>query len=145
MNFAAWLAMAGVALLACAAHAADPAADESAPNGSDDSSAPSAGANASAPLASQGVRAYLDPVTGEMVDGPVTPEQRAQAEVLPAPDYSRVTFEPRADGSVIAYSNGQFQSTTTITLDADGKARIGCTQTGDHAQHGHPAPSAEAR
>jgi len=144
MKIGTWPAMAGVVLFAFATRAAEPLVTKSAPGEGNAPTVQGAGRNAAAPFATQGVRVYLDPATGEMVDGPVLPEQRADSLALPAPDYSRVTFETREDGSVIAHSNGQFESTSTITLDTDGTVRIGCTQTGDHAKHGHPAQSAEA-
>ena len=147
MKVAACTAFASLMLLTGSAHAAEPLASEGSQAASSAAPTRSTDSVAGAPMGTAGVRVYRDPVTGEWVDTPVTPEQREQAESLnlPAPDYSKVTLEPRADGSVIAHSNGQFESSSTIQFDDDGKARTGCSQTGPHADHAHALKNAEPR
>lgn len=141
MKIAVWTAVAGLLFLASAGRATEPVASERTEAADAAPVVPALATDATAAPDAQGMRAYIDPVTGELADGPIMPEQRAQEEALalPAPDYSTVTFETRADGTIIAHGNGQFESTSTIHLDADGNTRFGCTQTGPHDDHGHTA------
>ncbi len=138
MKIAAWAATACLVFLAPGAGATEPVASGRAESGGAPvATTPTAGD--AAPPGAQGVRAYIDPVTGELTDAPATPEQMEQAGALalPAPDYSKVTFETLADGTVIAHGNGQFESTSTMSIDAAGNTRIGCAQSGSHADHAH--------
>lgn len=144
MQVAAWFAVVGLMHVALAVRAGEPVARNPVERADNSRSAHTAGTTDAAGAGTAGVRARLDPVTGKLIDAPATPASRAPAESLdlPAPDYSKVTMEARADGSVIAHTNGQFQSTSTIQIDADGGKRIGCTQTGPHADHDHASSSA---
>lgn len=138
MNIASCVTVGGLLLLAFAARAAEPGDDQRA-QAAGAAPIPLPGATGAPIAGAQGMRVYIDPATGALTDGPVTPEQRAQdkALALPAPDYSKVTYETKSDGTVVAHANGQFENTSTVSIDADGNTRIGCTQTGSHAGHAH--------
>ncbi len=144
MRIAVWWVATTLLACASAACAEEPipaAAGSSAAAGRPAVDAPSLASSATGVAGEQGMRVYLDPVTGELTDGPVTPEQRAmdEAMALPQPDYSKVTFETLEDGTVMAHGNGQFESTSTIRIDAQGQTHVGCTHTGAQAEHGHAA------
>ncbi len=145
MKIAVWWVVTTLVACASAACAEEPIpseTDQSAAAGRPAVDAPSSASSAAGVAGEQGMRVYLDPATGELTDGPVTPEQRALEDVLalPAPDYSKITFETLEDGTVMAHGNGQFESTSTIRIDAQGQTHIACTRTGAHAEHGHAAP-----
>ena len=96
-----------------------------------------AGPTDSAPIASAGLRVIVDPQTHELRDSPANAAQAQQIEQtdaqLPRPDYSKMTTETEADGSIVLHNNGQIMMSSSVRLNADGSYEEIC------------APSAAAR
>ncbi len=98
------------------------------------------------PAASAGLRAYIDPETGRLVERPVTTEQqRAAAQDIAAPDFSKIQEIRHPDGSIETIFNGQVDNALIATVGKDGKVSMHCSEAGhDHAADG-AAASTEAR
>ncbi|MEZ5440803.1 MAG: hypothetical protein R3F15_04885 [Lysobacterales bacterium] len=99
-------------------------------------------------FAAEGVRAYVDPETGQLTSRAVTPEQQqadAQATEF-SQDATQVELATAADGSPMYILNGQFEMALTAQTRADGSLQLGCTQIehqGLSAEaHAHAHPSA---
>jgi hypothetical protein len=78
---------------------------------------------ASAEDGSAAMRAYVDPVTGELVRKPVVPEQ-----AVPSPEQSKsadgLVQEAAPGGGTMVHLRGRFQSPVTATLAPDGTSRV---------------------
>lgn len=96
-----------------------------------------AGPTASASIVGAGLRVIIDPQTHELRDGPANTAQAQQIEdtnaQLPRPDYSKMTLETKADGSIVLHNNGQIMMSSSVHLNPDGSYEEIC------------APSAAAR
>jgi len=96
-----------------------------------------AGTTASASIVGAGLRVIIDPQTHELRDDPANAAQAQQIEdanaQLPRPDYSKMTLETEADGSIVLHNNGQIMMSSSVRLKADGSYEEIC------------APSAAAR
>ncbi|QBB69206.1 hypothetical protein ELE36_01775 [Pseudolysobacter antarcticus] len=83
-----------------------------------------AGPTDSAPTISAGLRVIIDPRTHELRDDPANAAQAQQIEAtnaqLPRPDYSKMTVETKADGTVVLHTNGQIMMRSSVRLNADG-------------------------
>lgn len=135
---AAWggaLTLAGACVAAVAAPPTKPAP-----------AADAAQASTATPAASAGLRAYIDPETGRLVERPVTAEQqRAAVQDIAAPDFSKIQEIRHADGSIETIFNGQVDNALIATVGKDGKVSMHCSEPGhDHATDG-AAASSEAR
>lgn len=88
---------------------------------------PTANKVAAAPAAgSAGMRAYIDPETGQLGTGqlpPLTAEEKAQLEPTGVPVE---TVLP--DGSVMIELNGTCQEFTVMKIDPSGKRSVQCVQ-----------------
>ena len=95
---------------------------------------------ADAPQESPGMRAYIDPVTGELGVPPVweapSPEALAPGAAFSTSSEGLVeTPSPVPGGGVMMRLQGRFRSPSTATLDADGKMKLQhspCAQTSDN-------------
>ncbi len=79
----------------------------------------------------QGMRAYIDPVTGKLTSTPPTQVQRAPAPPEFQSDRSKVTTEIREDGTEIDYLNGQGEQAIVAHRGADGKLEMICTDVAE--------------
>jgi len=89
------------------------------------------------------IRAYVDPLTGELLQGP-PPGLRLRPLQPPGlvPDDSRLEFLEAADGTHGVLFHGQRQATMTATLDADGSVRTHCVESTANLDAA-PAPPAD--
>ena len=96
-----------------------------------------------APAAQGQMRAYIDPETGQMIDHPVTEEQkRAAQQGMKAPGAGVVQTFHRADGSIKYVLNGAANEDLTATIGKDGKVHFQCTDpTHNHVLDGVRAKS----
>jgi hypothetical protein len=92
--------------------------------------------------ASAGVRAYIDPVTGKLTQGP---PPGAVTRYLPAaglePDNSKLEVVHHPNGSIQVLFHGQRQATVYATLAKDGTVQTHCEE--DTAQLSSALPSGE--
>lgn len=97
-----------------------------------------------APQGEVGMRAYVDPQSGQLVSEPVTDEQRRQAtEVDPAfsQDSSDLEVVHLPDGSTMMDLQGRFQQATVASVQSDGRLTTYCNDA-DHlalGKHSHEA------
>ncbi|HST28765.1 MAG TPA: hypothetical protein VLK26_10400 [Rudaea sp.] len=104
----------------------------------------STAAKPAAPAQGQ-VRAYIDPETGQLVDHPVTEEQkRAAQQGMKAPGASVVQTFHRADGSIEVVLNGAADSELIATVGKDGKVKVECTDNSHKLPLQEMKPQAEA-
>jgi hypothetical protein len=93
---------------------------------------------------SAGVRAYIDPVTGKLTQGPAP---GAATRYLPAaglePDDSKMEVVHRPNGSVQVRFHGQRQATVYATLAKDGTVQTQCIE--DTAELSSASQSVERR
>ena len=83
--------------------------------------------NTGASAIGAGLKAFIDPSSGELINGPITPEQDAfQRQALPRRDYSKMQLERQPDGSVVLHTNGQLMMSTTVQLQPDGSVKQVC-------------------
>lgn len=81
-----------------------------------------------APAAQGQMRAYIDPETGQLIDHPVTEEQkRAARQGMNVPAAGVVQTFHHADGSIEVVLNGAADSELIATVGKDGKVRMECT------------------
>lgn len=102
--------------------------------------APAPASTANNPAAA-GMRAYVDPETGQLVSAPVS---QAQAKALDAQfqsDPDRVEEVRKADGSVEWKLNGQADSALVARRTASGKLEMVCAEHG--VVHDHAAVQAQ--
>ena len=99
-------------------------------------------------LAAEGMRAYIDPESGQLTTRAITPDQQeatAQATEF-TQDASQIELSTAADGSPMYVLNGQFEMALSAQTRADGSLQLGCTQIehqGLSAEaHAHAHPSA---
>jgi hypothetical protein len=90
--------------------------------------------------AGAGMRAYIDPETGQLGTAPALPAPTEEEKALLEP-----TQPPREvvlpDGSVMLELNGACQEFTVMQLDADGQRSVQCVQDPQTALRS-PAPAA---
>ena len=74
------------------------------------------------------VRAYIDPETGQLIDHPVTEDQkRAAQQGMKAPGAGVVQTFHHADGSIEVVLNGAADSELIATVGKDGRVKVECT------------------
>lgn len=74
------------------------------------------------------MRAYIDPETGQLIDHPVTEEQKQAArQGMNVPAAGVVQTFHHADGSIEVVLNGAADSELIATVGKDGKVRMECT------------------
>jgi hypothetical protein len=85
----------------------------------------------SASIVSAGLRVIIDPQTHKLRSSPANAAQTQQIEAtnaqLPRPDYSKMTMETEADGSIVLHTNGQIMMSSSARLNADGSYEEICT------------------
>lgn len=93
--------------------------------------------NASDAPADAGMRAYVDPETGTLVDRPVTAKQkRDAAAAVTTGDASKVRMIQHANGMRTYQLNGQADEALVAVVGADGRIEYRCAAHGvahDHA------------
>ena len=98
-----------------------------------------------APAAQGQLRAYIDPETGQLIDHPVTEEQkRAAQQATKAPGAGVVQMFHHADGSIEVVLNGAADSELIATVGKDGKVKMECTDNSHKLplQNNKPQPEA---
>jgi hypothetical protein len=94
-----------------------------------------------------GMRAFVDPETGQLVSQPVTPEQQRAVEAVDPSfrqDSEGLQVIYFADGSSMANLEGRFQQATVVEVQADKSLRTYCSDA-DHlkmGQHTHDEAAA---
>jgi hypothetical protein len=104
-------------------------------------------APAEAPVAAQGVRVFVDPETGTLVDRPVTAEQQAAAAGASEASFDQPSMLPERmhpSGAVVVDLQGRHEVSTVASVGADGKLAFHC-DADDHSGHDHSAPAQPAR
>ena len=96
-----------------------------------DAPRPANAPTAQPPAANSGMRAHIDPKTGELTETPTAP-QRPERSTF---DASKVEEIRHADGMVEYRFNGQADSTQTAQVDADGKLAVRCAEHGVQESH----------
>ena len=92
---------------------------------------------ASSPNAAQaGMKAYVDPQTGQLISRPPTPAEAAKLDSAFKEDYSKIQEIHKADGSTEWIFNGQVDSALVARVGADGKVEMVCSEHG--VVHDHP-------
>jgi hypothetical protein len=99
----------------------------------DGKSATAATAVASSANGAAGMRAYVDPESGQLTSTPSPEQQRALNEALERQqdlNYSSegLTEEPLADGGYYMDLQGRFQVTMTAHVDAQGQRHVVCDE-----------------
>jgi hypothetical protein len=77
-----------------------------------------------------GMKAYVDPETGQLTSRPTTPAAAAALDSAFREDYSKIQEIHKADGSTEWIFNGQVDSAIVATRGADGKLEIVCAEHG---------------
>lgn len=93
-----------------------------------------------------GMRAYIDPETGELSPVPVTAEQMVEDELFQATRKSAPVEEiRRADGTVTVRLNGNFEVASSMVIGPDGKPVKLCSMAehAGRAAHAHPTTVAQ--
>ncbi|UXI69530.1 post-PEP-CTERM-1 domain-containing protein [Tahibacter amnicola] len=89
--------------------------------------------------ADAGMRAYVDPETGRLVDRPVTAEQARAATMGPTVDISKIQMIQHANGTKQWKFNGQADEMMVATRAADGSLQMRCAEHGTvHSQEVEP-------
>ena len=133
-----WAAVLAAAVGISAAHASD----------QDASPAPVAEANPA--RAESGMRAYIDPETGQLTNAPATDAQRQQASsdnLLFREDDVGLVEIHKADGSSMIRLEGRYQQATVAQTSADGQLQTYCSDA-DHldiGKHTHPVAAGPTR
>ena len=86
-----------------------------------------------AAAANSGLRVYMDPKTGKLVEAPIAPVPKESAAGV---DFSKIVEIEHADGSTETQFNGQADSTLVVEAAPDGTLRYRCSEHGqlhDHA------------
>jgi len=79
---------------------------------------------------SAGVRAYIDPVTGKLTQGPPPGEAKRYLPVPGLePDDSKMEVVHRPNGSIQVRFHGQRQATVYATLAKDGTVQTHCVES----------------
>jgi len=86
---------------------------------------PESAANISS--ASAGMRAYIDPATGQLVPQPAPGRPKFPLARL-APDDSKIEVVQTTDGATGVLFHGQRQATTIATLSKDGSVQTRCIE-----------------
>lgn len=93
-----------------------------------------------------GMRAYVDPQSGQLVSEPVTDEQKRQATAVDSAfsqDSSDLEVVHLPDGSTMMDLQGRFQQATVASVQSDGRLTTYCNDA-DHlalGKHRHEADS----
>jgi hypothetical protein len=80
--------------------------------------------------AQAGMKAYVDPETGQLVSRPTTAADAAALDSAFQEDYSKIQEIHKADGSTEWVFNGQVDSAMVATRGADGKLMVTCQEHG---------------
>jgi hypothetical protein len=136
------VALTALAVGVVTAGAETPAATQpAAPAATTQPVAPATAAKAPAPALEAGMRAFIEPETGQLgtpAEMPVVTE-----------DATKVAQEPvlvhMPDGSDMLELNGAFADYAIIKLDANGKKVVSCVEDPKAAQQAPPAPQREDR
>lgn len=80
--------------------------------------------------ADAGMKAHVDPATGQLVQSPVEPAAGRAANAQFSSDASKVTMEVTPKGRLYRL-NGQAESAVVAHVGADGKVHIGCNDAAD--------------
>jgi hypothetical protein len=78
----------------------------------------------SAAVGGAALRVYQDPMTGELIDSPRTPDQRVFSQTSATADYSRVRLTREADGAWVV--SGTPRMSVMLRQDADGTVQQYC-------------------
>lgn len=92
------------------------------------------------PKGAMGMRVYVDPETGALVDRPVTPAQKNAAAAENAQfrqDDTGLKVVTHPDGSISIDLEGRFQMATEAQVSADGSVRVTCNDADHAAQAKH--------
>ncbi|HVJ62607.1 MAG TPA: hypothetical protein VM555_07830 [Tahibacter sp.] len=84
------------------------------------------------PAATSGMRVYMDPKTGKLVEQPLAP---VPPEAARGADLSRIVEIQHADGSTETQFNGQADSTLVVEAGADGALHYRCAEHGELHDH----------
>ena len=84
------------------------------------------------PAATSGMRVYMDPKTGKLVEHPIAP---VPPESTHRVDPSKIEEIQHADGSTETLFHGQADSTLTVEATADGGIRVRCSEHGEMHTH----------
>lgn len=80
--------------------------------------------------AQAGMKAYVDPETGQLVSRPTTQADAVALDSAFTEDYSKIQEIHKADGSTEWIFNGQVDSAVVARRGADGKLRVVCAEHG---------------
>jgi len=90
------------------------------------------------------MRAFLDPETGELIQGHLPPSKADSQEIQEALSRSTdglVTVE-HPDGSMSVHLQGRFQNASVARIDSSGKLHLSCVDSPEAAdgrcQHAQP-------
>jgi hypothetical protein len=84
-----------------------------------------------------GMKAYVDPETGQLVSRPTTQADAAALDSAFKEDYSKIQEINKADGSTEWVFNGQVDSALVARRGQDGKLEVVCAEHGvvhDHLE-----------
>ncbi len=81
-------------------------------------------------VAQSGMKAYVNPETGQLTSRPATQADAAALDSAFKEDYSKIQEIHKADGSTEWIFNGQVDSALVATRGADGKIGIVCAEHG---------------
>lgn len=97
-----------------------------------------AGDGAASNDSSSGMRAYIDPATGELTSQPVVPELQprgAAAAAATSTSTQGLVEQPAPGGGVMVDLQGRFQNEMRATIGADGAMHTDCVETEGAAEH----------
>lgn len=80
--------------------------------------------------AQAGMKAYVDPETGQLTSRPTTQADAAALDSQFKEDFSKIQEIKKSDGSTEWVFNGQVDSALIATRGADGKIGIACSEHG---------------
>jgi hypothetical protein len=87
-------------------------------------------APANSGVAQSGMKAYVDPQTGQLTSQPRTQAEAASLDSAFQEDYSKIQEIHKADGSIEWVFNGQVDSAIVAKRGADGKLEVVCAEHG---------------
>lgn len=144
MNRQALLSMTATGLVALCATAI---ASEKSDTNTDAASVKTAATTSTSTVGASGMRVYLDPETGTLVDRPVTAEQKAaassDAQELFNQDSSDLQEVRHPDGSVSMDLQGRFEMASSAYRMENGSVGYTCTDV-EHAAQGDHTHTAAA-
>lgn len=117
---------------------------------SDQNASPAPDAEANSARAASGMRAYIDPETGQLGNAPFTEAQRQRAaadSLLFREDDLGLVEIHKADGSSMVRLEGRYQQATVAQFSAEGQLQTYCSDA-DHldiGKHSHPVAAGPTR